>query len=112
MLHPLETQKTPYISEVFEGENGVFIAVSDYIKMGSGSISKWMSNNFTALGTDGYGLSESREAMRDYFEISPKYIALAALTNLLKANKIDKQVVINFLDTYEIDSEKMNPAKE
>lgn len=110
MLHPLKKQKKPYITEILEGEEGTFVAVSDYMKMGASSIAKWMPNSFIALGTDGYGLSESREAIRDYFEISPKYIALATLTNLLKENKIDKQVVQDFMKKYEIDSEKVNPV--
>ncbi len=109
MLHPLEDPKKPYISELLENEDGVFVAVSDYIKMWSGSIAKWIPNRLTILGTDGYGLSESREAIRDYFEISAKYIALAVLTNLYKEKQISKKEIQTFIKKYNIDTEKINP---
>lgn len=111
MLHPLETQKQPYISQLLKDENGTFVAVSDYMKLWNGSISKHTPSNLTVLGTDGYGLSETRETIRDYFEISSKYIALAVLTNLLKQEKISKTVVQEFMQKYAIDAEKINPMK-
>lgn len=109
MLHPLEDQKKPYVAQLLENEEGAFVAVSDYMKQWNGSISQYTPENLTVLGTDGYGLSETKEAIRDYFEISPKYIALAALTNLLKQGKISKTNIQKFMKEYNIDTEKMNP---
>ncbi len=109
MLHPLEKPQKPYITELLENEKGVFVVVSDYIKMWSGSIARWIPNKLTVLGTDGFGLSESRESIRDYFEISAKYIALAALTNLCKDAVINKKEIQDFIKKYHINTEKVNP---
>jgi pyruvate dehydrogenase E1 component len=68
-----------------------------------------MPKDFVALGTDGFGLSESRESLRDYFEISPKYIALAAVRLLHKQGKITDKAVKDFMDKYKVVSDKADP---
>jgi pyruvate dehydrogenase E1 component len=109
MLHPGETERVPFVKQALKGEEGVFVSANDWIKLTAGQLSPWMPESFTALGTDGFGLSESRENLRDYFEISPKYIALAAVRLLHKQGKISDKAVKEFMKKYGIVSEKPDP---
>lgn len=109
LLHPGEKEKVPYIQEALKGEEGVFVSASDWIKLTSGQLSPWMPKDFIALGTDGFGLSESRENLRNYFEISPKYIAFAAVRLLQKQGKVTEKAVLEFMKKYGVESEKAEP---
>ncbi len=71
-----------YVQELLEGEEGVFVAASDYMKIQPLGISQWVPGRYAVLGTDGYGLSESRPGLRDHFEISAEHITYAALAAL------------------------------
>jgi pyruvate dehydrogenase E1 component len=109
MLHPGETERVPYVQQVLKGEEGVFVSANDWVKLTAGQLAPWMPKDFTPLGTDGFGLSESRENLRDYFEISPKYIAFAAVRLLHKQGKITEKAVKEFMKKYGVESEKMDP---
>ena len=74
------------------------------------SISKWMHNNFTVLGTDGFGLRESREKLRDYFEISTKYIVHAALVSLYSLDASDSGLLLRQISELNINCDKNDPA--
>lgn len=74
-----EVDEKSYFEQLFTNEKGIIVAVSDYMKALPYSIAKWSPLDFTALGTDGFGLSETRETLRDWFEISPKFIVSVAL---------------------------------
>ena len=89
-LHPTESPKEPYIKGLFKNEKGVFVAVTDYMKSLPNSIARWMPEFYTVLGTDGYGLSESRDDIRDYFEVSSRCISQAAISLLYRAGHINK----------------------
>ena len=110
-LHPEDKPKLSYIEQLFSKEDGVFIAVSDYMTSLSNSIAPWMPDAFTALGTDGYGLSESREALRDYFEVSDKFIIQAALHPLYKQSLIELETLRQQLEPLDIDSNKFYSAE-
>jgi pyruvate dehydrogenase E1 component len=109
MLHPGETAKTPYVQSALKGEEGVFVAASDWVKLTPGQLAPWMPTPFAALGTDGFGLSESRQNLRDYFEISARYIAFAAVRLLHQQGKIADKAVKDFMKKYAIDSDKLDP---
>jgi pyruvate dehydrogenase E1 component len=109
MLHPGEKEKTPYIQQTLAGEEGVFVSANDWIKLTAGQLAPWMPKDFVALGTDGFGLSESRESLRDYFEISPKYIAFSAVRLLHKQGKITDKAVKDFMAKYKVVSDKADP---
>lgn len=109
MLHPGETERVPFVQQQLKGEEGVFVSANDWIKVTAGQLAPWMPDAFTALGTDGFGLSESRENLRDYFEISPKYIALAAVRLLHKQGKISDKAVKEFMKKYQIVHDKADP---
>ena len=85
------------------------MSANDWIKLTAGQLAPWMPADFMALGTDGFGLSESRENLRDYFEISPAYIAFAVVRLLQKQGKIADKAVMAFMEKYKIDGGKKDP---
>jgi len=109
MLHPGETERVPYVQQILKGEEGVFVSANDWVKLTAGQVAPWMPEAFTALGTDGFGLSDSRENLRNYFEISPKYIAYAAVRLLHKQGKISDKAVKEFMKKHGVESEKLDP---
>lgn len=109
LLHPGDTEKIPYLKQAIKGEEGVFVAASDWVKLTQGQLAPWMPTDFMALGTDGFGLSESREVLRDYFEVSAKYIAFAAVSQLYKQGKIAEKAVKDFMKKYAIVANKLDP---
>ena len=110
MLHPTDEQKLCYIQKCFENEGSVFVAATDYLKTLPCSIAKWLPGRLIPLGTDGYGRSDSRAALRDYFEIDSRFITLAALKALADEGKISSDVPKQAIVDMRIDPEKINPA--
>jgi pyruvate dehydrogenase E1 component len=109
MLNP-EKKVTPYISKVLENESGVFIAASDYLKALPATITKWIPGEFYFLGTDGFGRSDGRAQLRNFFEVDYKYITIAALYALSKENKIKVCEVEKAIQDFGIDPKKANPV--
>ena len=109
MLNPDKKEKQPYIDRLLQKEKGVFVATSDYMKALPNSIKPWIPHHFIALGTDGYGLSETRSSLRTYFEVSSNYIVWAVLTALYKEQKIKANLLKRAKTELEIDSTKKNP---
>ena len=109
MLHPAEDPKLSYITQMLKDEEGVFVASSDYVKALPDSISKWVPRNLYSLGTDGFGRSEGRKELRDFFEVDARHVALAALYALLREGKIKSSVVEKAMKDLDINSEKRNP---
>lgn len=94
-LHPLEETGIPYIKSLFEGVKGPIVAVSDYQKSLPASIARWMPSSYTVLGTDGFGLSESREALRQHFEVDAAHIVRAVLAGLYQNGDISEETLKN-----------------
>ncbi len=111
LLNPNQTPKESYISKMIANEDGVFVASSDYVKALPDSISKWFPRTLYSLGTDGFGRSESREALRDFFEVDAKHIVLAALTGLAKEGKIKPAELDKAFKKLGIDPNKKNPMR-
>ena len=86
------------------------MAASDYIKTLPSMISKWMPRRMATLGTDGFGRSEGRPSLREFFEVDHRFIALAALHELQQDGKIDASVVSKAIKDLGIDPEKLNPV--
>jgi len=110
-LNPSKKAKVPYITELLSKEDGPFIAVSDYLKSLPNQLDKFVPGGVYALGTDGYGRSETREALRRFFEVDAECIVLAVLTQLAKRGDIPKTVVNKAVKELGIDPEKPNPLK-
>ncbi len=111
MLNPQKKKQIPYISRVLENETGVFIAASDYIKALPAMVSKWIPGDFCFLGTDGFGRSDGREELRDFFEVDHKYITVTVLNSLAKEKKIDPIEVDKAIKDFGLDQNKPNPVK-
>ena len=109
MLHPDKDPRKPYLTEVFEKEEGVAVGVSDYMKIVSDQIARWMPLDYLSLGTDGYGRSETREALRRFFEIDAEVIAVAVLYQLAKAGTIKMADVSKAIKELDVDPDKLNP---
>ena len=92
-LHPTAAPKQPYLQTVFRSQDEIYVAASDYVQSLPNSIARWMPDNYTVLGTDGFGLCESREALRDYFEIGADHIVNAALSSLYRSQAISKAML-------------------
>lgn len=110
MLNPGKKPKLSYVSELLKDEEGVFVAASDYVKTMPESIARWVPGKLHTLGTDGYGRSESREALRDFFEVDARYITLATLVGLAEEGKITGRAVQAAIKKLGINPEKPNPA--
>jgi pyruvate dehydrogenase E1 component len=110
LLDP-DVKEVPYITKVLEGEKGVFIAASDYVKALPAMISKWIPGEYEVLGTDGFGRSDGRQQLRDFFEVDHRYIALAALQGLMKSGCVNAEVVKKAVKALNLDPSKPNPVK-
>ena len=89
MLHPGETPRRAVRDACLAEAPGVLVAASDYVKAMPDSIDRWLPRPLTALGTDGYGRSESRAALREFFEVDYRYVIVATLAALARDGKID-----------------------
>ena len=110
ILHPAEAAKIPYVTQTLKDTQGPFIAASDYMKVLPETLAKWVPGQLVSLGTDGFGRSESREALRDFFEVDAKHIVLATLGALAREKKIAIDVVKCAIGELGIHPEKANPA--
>jgi pyruvate dehydrogenase E1 component len=111
-LHPESGSKQSYLQQIFTDDDGVYVAASDYMKALPESIAHWMPSNYTTLGTDGFGISESREDLRNHFEVSAQHIAYTALYGLHKAGDLTPKALNNAMLEWDIDSAKPNPAQD
>ena len=110
-LHPFDTPRTSHLEQLFAEQSGVFVAVTDYMKSLAGGIAPWMPGPYEVLGTDGYGLSESRPALRAHFEVDDEHIVQAALVALYRENLIDPQTLERHLSALSVNPNKANPAR-
>jgi pyruvate dehydrogenase E1 component len=110
-LHPGEKPRLPYVSRCLADAPGVLVAASDYLKTLPNMVSKWMPRRLAALGTDGFGRSEGRTALRDFFEVDAKFITLAVLHELSADGKIDAKIVDQAIMDLGIARDKPNPVR-
>jgi pyruvate dehydrogenase E1 component len=110
MLHSGKTAKVPFVTQQLKDTQGVLVAASDYMKVLPESIVQWMPRPLVALGTDGFGRSEGRASLRDFFEVDAKHIVLATLHALAREKKIELKVVERAIAELGINPEKANPA--
>ena len=111
MLNPEKEQRVPYISKITEGEEGVFVAASDYVQLMKDAMAKWLPGKLHSLGTFGFGRSEGRVSLRDFFEVDAKHIVYATLYSLMKEGKIKPEAVKKAQKELKINPDKKNPAK-
>ena len=109
-LHPTEKPHVPYVAQCVGDAPGVIVAATDYLKTLPNMISKWMPRRMATLGTDGFGRSEGRASLRDFFEVDAKFIALATLHELALDGKIEASAVEKAITELGINPEKWNPV--
>jgi len=109
MLHPLEEPRVPYVTECFRNNPGALVAASDYVRALPDTIGRWMPRPLVSLGTDGFGRSDTRAALRDFFEVDARFITLATLNELARQKKIKPSVAQKAIEDLEIDHAKPNP---
>ena len=108
LLHPEEEPRVSFISESLQGDAPV-VAASDYMKTLAEQLRPYIPANYKVLGTDGFGRSDTREALRHFFEVDRKFITLAALRCLADEQKMSLDTVRDARDALGIDPEKVNP---
>src|SRR5947207_5852726 len=106
MLHPVEPSRKSYLEAVLEKEQGVFVAVSDNMKIVPDQIAPWVPGGLTTLGTDGFGRSDTRERLRRFFEIDAECTVLATLYALAQKGDLDPRLVQKAVKDLGLDPEK------
>ena len=109
LLHPTEEPQESYITQCLKNEQGVFVASSDYMKVLPDSIARWSPKPIVSLGTDGFGRSESRAVLRDFFEVDHRYVTLATLNSLATEGEFNRDELNAAMEDLEINPEKLNP---
>ena len=103
-LHPTESARTAYVTDVLGQAEGPFVAVTDFMKIVPEQVARWVPGAFTALGTDGYGRSDTRSALRRHFEVDAAHLVVAVLSSLGKADEVAAAIA-----TYGVDPEALDP---
>ena len=113
MLHPEQSPRASYVEQRLSGRRGPVIASTDYIRAVPDQIRQWVDRaglSFRVLGTDGYGRSDYRKALRRFFEVDRYYVTVAALSELAAAGKLKPSVVADAIAKYEIDVDAPMPT--
>lgn len=110
LLNPGKKERTPYVTRCLADAEGPVVAASDYVKALPDSIARWLPGRFASLGTDGFGRSDTRAALRDYFEVDARFITLATLSALAREGQMKPAVVKKAMKSMDIDPDKANPT--
>ncbi len=108
-LHPKEKPREAFITQCLKNTKGPVIAATDYIKQYANQVREFIPKQYTVLGTDGFGRSDTRRQLRHFFEVDRYYITIAALQALAKDGQIPVEQVVAAMQKYQIDPEKPNP---
>jgi pyruvate dehydrogenase E1 component len=109
-LHPSQPAHTALVADLLAGSPGPVVAVTDFMKIVPEQIARWLPDrNFTALGTDGMGRSDTREALRRFFEIDEGHVVVAVLSSLAARGEIDVDLVHKAISEYDIDPDAIDP---
>jgi pyruvate dehydrogenase E1 component len=109
LRNPQKQPQLSYLQQQLSAEKGVFVAATDYLKALPAMVAKWIPGETVLLGTDGYGRSDTRTALRDFFEVDARHIAYAALAALAREKRVPLSVVEKAAKQLDIDPEKTNP---
>ena len=110
-LNPTAPKKRSYISECLDDAAGVVVAATDYVRLYAEQIRPWVKASYTVLGTDGFGRSDTREALRSFFEVDRYHVVVATLHALADEGQIKYDVVADAIKKYEINADAINPVK-
>ncbi len=102
-LHPAEQPRTAFVTEQFSSGSGPVVAVSDFVRSVPEQIARFIPNRFAVLGTDGMGLSDTREALRTHFETNMANIVVTVLEQLVAEGVLDRQAIVDAVAHYDLD---------
>ncbi len=102
LLNPEAEQRVPYVTQALSGAQGPFVGVSDYMKAVQDQIAQWVPGDWSSLGTDGFGLSDTRSALRRHFHVDAASITLAVLTQLVRRKELDAEVLREAIARYHL----------
>jgi pyruvate dehydrogenase E1 component len=110
-LHPEQTPARSYVENLLSDCKGPFVAATDYVKAVPDMIREWVPNRYVVLGTDGFGRSDARAALRRHFEVDRGHVVVAALKALFDDKQVPQSLVLDAMKRFEIDNQKPDPAK-
>jgi len=110
LLHPDQPPRTCYVEQMLGKTSGPIVAASDYMRLVPEQISKWLPTPLVALGTDGFGRSETREALRRHFEVDAEHIVFATLSTLARDGKVDKKTLQKAIKALDINADQADPV--
>jgi pyruvate dehydrogenase E1 component len=108
-LHPAEPPRQSYVESSLAGHAGPVVAATDYMKAFADQIRPFVPRRYTVLGTDGFGRSDYRKALRSFFEVDRYHVAVAALHTLAQEGAVPASKVADAIKRYGIDPEKPDP---
>ncbi|MBI4423558.1 MAG: pyruvate dehydrogenase (acetyl-transferring), homodimeric type, partial [Elusimicrobia bacterium] len=109
LLHPEQEPRVPYLRRQLQGSGSVFVVASDYVRALPDAVSKWFPQPIVSLGTEGFGRSETREALRDFFEVDRRHIAWATLVALHRQHLVTGELLRKAAAELAIEPEKRSP---
>ena len=112
LMHPGDEPRRPYVTTALEGAQGPFVAVSDWMRAVPDVLSRWIPGDYTSLGTDGFGRSDTRASLRRHFRIDPESIAVAVLGELARRGEVDADLPAKAFAQYAIAEELMPADKD
>jgi pyruvate dehydrogenase E1 component len=112
LLNPADQPRKPYIQQKLEGTEGPVVAVSDFMRAVPDLIARWVPNDYTSLGTDGFGMSDTRHALRRHFHVDAESVAVATLRQLALRGKVPAHVPAEAAKKYAIDDVSAAPVGE
>src|SRR5438067_1865753 len=108
-LHPTDQARVPYVTERLSDAEGPFVAVTDFMKAVPDQVARWVPGTFIPLGTDGYGRSDTRAALRHHFETDAPNVVVAVLQALAQSGEGKQEAVADAIARYELDTEAVDP---
>ena len=108
-MNPAQEKKISYVSQCLNDREGPVIVSTDYVRLLADSIRPFIRKHCSVLGTDGFGRSDTRENLRRFFEVDRYYVAVTALNSLADLGQIDKSVVEQAIEKYDLDASKPAP---
>ena len=108
---PGEAKKVPYVRRALDGRNGSVVAVSDFMRAVPDQIQQWIDADYTSLGTDGWGMSDTRAALRRHFMVDAETITIGALAQLVAKGEVPADVVPDAIEKYDMKSIPTTPRR-
>jgi pyruvate dehydrogenase E1 component len=108
-LHPADPPRTPYVTDLLAESAGPVVAVSDWVRAVPDSIARFVPQPYVVLGTDGYGFSDVRDALRRHFEVDAAHVVVGVLDGLAQTGDMKAETVAEAIERYEIDADAPDP---